>query len=584
MLRRSVIALVVLFGGLVPHATAQNNLERALAEIPGDATAFVCLPSLKSLDANAQAIIQRLGLEAMVPLPDNSLRELIKQRVPSLKGMDDSGPLAVILMSGEGGAETKLELALLMATKEPKELLQAMNGEPQDDGLWSAELFGRPATAIVRDDFVIVGPKKNVLEKIKNSDTSVAKKLSAPIRSALAGLDVVAWVNAEQLVNAVKPAIEEKLYPLMDAQAQSDWEKKSNKLSKQQLEVLLDGSEQILVGLMIQPTGLALRTVTTVRPNSELDELTELSVTDEPLLRGLGQDPYAIAMAQTADQKQMEVQFKNTSKYFELLEDVQDIDAKKLGQLKDCLRDWSRLLRGYRATVVPLEPNAHGLIGITIVAEMTDSNEWLELTQTGLNVVGELVSAAGDDIDEDVQEMFEALTFEPSDEKIADVSVRHLRIDLEKLRQVDEDVRDQLSAVLGEEELLVRVAAIDAETVLLVLGGGPQRFEKLVGQARNAEVSLDEHPGIRQVAEHLPQQRNSVIFVDLDAGLQLGQQILEALDEDALPFSLPEIEVPIAMTVTGGGTWTQFDLFVPMEVVSAGRDITMTLMGAPAGN
>ena len=52
-----------------------------------------------------------------------------------------------------------------------------------------------------------------------------------------------------------------------------------------------------------------------------------------------------------------------------------------------------------------------------------------------------------------------------------------------------------------------------------------------------------------------------------------------AMDEEDLPFATPQVETPIAVTGTGGENWWRADLVVPMEVIAAGRDIAMTMMG-----
>lgn len=578
---RKLSAFTVLCFGLVPTALAEDRIDKALAAIPDDALAFVCVPSLQSVDRDAQRIIEELGLKPMVPLPNGSLMEFIKQKLPNLEGLDEDGPLILIMFPGDSEEELQPKQALMVSAENPKDLLQAMGAEQGEGGVWSAEMFGQPAYAAIREEFVILAPEAKIVKQVKDAAMSLSKKLSKPVRSATSDLDAFMWINMKQLFSLIQPMIEEKFYPILDAQTGGDpWDQKSTELTKKQMDLFFDGAEQMTFGVGLDPSGVSLRFLVTLQPGSEMDKMTEVSVTSEPLLLGLGEPSYVLATGQTADEKQMQVQFNNHEMYFELFEDVEGIDQDKLKQLKDDLEAWFLLARGGRAAVVPLDTDSGGLIGLTIVADTADSKKWLNLTGDVTKVLRELVSETDTDLDEDLERMLDALVYEGAEEQIGDTSVSHLRLDLEKLEELDEDTIDQLSAVIGEEGVFVRVAAVDSKSVLIAMGGGIDRFEELLKQARSGDTALSEHAGIRQVADHLPQERNSAFYLDVDQGFALAQQVLDALDEDQLPFNVPEIATPVAMTATGGSTWSQFDIFVPMEVVTAAKNITLTMMGA----
>ena len=106
----------------------------------------------------------------------------------------------------------------------------------------------------------------------------------------------------------------------------------------------------------------------------------------------------------------------------------------------------------------------------------------------------------------------------------------------------------------------------------------------LMAQAGSADAPLDDDPGIKRVAALLPKDRNSVVYVALDNIFTLVGNINKALEEeDEFPIQLGELNAPLALVGRGGDGWTQADIFIPTELLVAGKDAIMTMVGMGAG-
>jgi hypothetical protein len=380
-------------------------------------------------------------------------------------------------------------------------------------------------------------------------------------------MDIVVGVNIDKLSTIVGSMLQDKFAELLELQAESELDKKSAELQKKQIERLMDGMRTMVIGLRIEDDGIMLHMAGSVKEGSELSESVHMPVTANSLLNGLPKENWAMAIGQLADEKQMRNQNKSLDEMFEVYQATEGIDKEELGRLRKKVETLTLMYRGYRGAVVPLE-TADGVVGVHMIADFEDSNQALTLTKE----IFELGKVLVGDVDEKIATIFEAVEFESD----GDVSV--LNVNLEKIEQIDEDQLEMIEAVIGPE-VAIRMLKLDDKRVLMSFGGGQDRLQKLAKDSADPVISREKHAGLEPLSAFLPAERNSVTYIFVAQMIELGRAVLNALDEDDLPFPTPEVTVPVAVTATGGENWWSVDAVIPMEVIKAGRDIGMTMLG-----
>ena len=343
-------------------------------------------------------------------------------------------------------------------------------------------------------------------------------------------------------------------------------QKQSVELNKQQIKMLIEGMETMIIGLRLEESGLALRFAGSVKPGSELAKSTHMKVTDESILKGLPVERWAIVSGQVADETQMQAQVDNLEPMFEVYKSADGVDPKKLASLQDSLKKWLLGSRGYQLSVSPLDEDGNGVVGVSGVAKCQDSREWLRLTEETVRLGKELASTA----DGEAADFFNAFRVSSSDGVVA------MEIDLSQIDEIDEDRQEMIANVIGSDTTL-RMKAVGPDRVLMSFGGGATRLASLEkGMKENGQ---NESAWMKEIDEFLPATRNSVTYVFVDRSIELVRRVLVAMDEEDLPFATPQIETPVAVAGTGGENWWRADIVVPMDVIAAGRDIAMTMMG-----
>ncbi len=539
----------------------------ALTKIPGNAISFICIPDPVGLDADIQSTLNKLGVAAMVPLPGGSVLKLLKMRVPAMENMADDHSFAIAMLPGEEIEDLKETQLILLPASDPESMLEAMDAELGDDEVWSVNVFGKDAFAMVRKNYVVIAKSEGMLSRADEADGAIADVLSETVAGQLSDLDVIVGFNAGDLANQIKPLLKEKFYPMLDAQAKTEMEKKSTEINKRQIDRLVDGLELIVVGLRIEDQALALRMTGKCKKGSDLDKSVYLSTTGESLLTGLPKEAMALAMGQIMDKKQAQVQVDSLREMMEILRESDDIDTAKLDRLEKTLETWMMQSGGYAMSIVPLESDGHGVLGMTMVVNCDDSAAWLASMQDVVTQLKELAP----ELDENVAQYADAISLEDEGD-----GVMSLSMDLSEIG--DEDSVEMAENILGAPMAIsIRVAGDDR--VVFSLGGGERRAESVVEAVERTGSSAERADFEQKLNDLLPLERNSTTYLFVDQCVELARGIMAAIDEEDLPFATPDANTPIAVTSTGGDDWWTVELILPMEVIEAGRDIGLTMMG-----
>ena len=578
---RSLAFVVGLCGLLAPRLAADDALERVLKKLPDDTVGFLAVPSISALDENLHVAINKLGMAEHLPAPMNSLAGALRTMLRMSEGLDEKGPLVAVMLAAETIGEAPDKLALLAPVTDGAALLKAMGAEPGEGGVWSLALMGKPVSAVAEGDLVALAPSSELARRLAKGagGKSLYDRMGADDRTALHDLNLALWVDSERVVELARPQIDSMIGmitmmqaaggPIGAGQAQS---------TREQMEMYLDGTRSVVFGAWVKPVGLGIRFAMSAKPGSEFAKLMQSEGTDQTLLSGLPRGAYMLAMGQTIDHSGVETSLKGLDPYFEVGKDNEDLDADALAELKSATYDLLRSLRAVRLSVDALPSGPDGLIGLTLLLDTPDSGK----AQGLITKVSEAAKRVCKDAE--LLPYFDALTHELDVEEMADVKVSRFKYDLSKVDELDEDDREEMLKIIGQEGLALRIAAVSDKRLAIAFGGGKERMSKVIAAAKSDDPALAEDAGVRRAAEQLPKTRASELYLALDEIGRCAQNIAKAIDEDPLPLDIPDLDAPVAMVSVASKACARLDIFVPMELAVACKDAAMSLMGMPGAS
>ena len=580
---RKFIGLVLSMALFISAASAGDPMRDAVAQLPGDAMAVLCIPSLKQLDTDYQQAIGDLELKDMVQPPANSLLALVKGSLPIFAQMDDTRPMAIVVMPATNMMELNQKAAIIVPVNDPKAVVEGMGATAGEGGIYAGSMMGQPAFFALGEKRMIVAQSDAVAKAIAAKATGLDKAMKADELKALEGLDIVLWINADQTMKALKPMIDGFMPMLLMSMQTTPTGAKQAEATKKQIDVFVDGLASLGLGIALGKEGLGLRATMTSKSGSELAAQTKMKTTTESLLAGLAGDKFLAAFGQIVDPEQTLANMKHLDPYLDMLDGVEALDKEKVGQLKGAVKEIFPLMAGARGVVQMMPGGSAGLVGFSMLIDTRDSAKFLELKGKAVETAKGLASTANDpNIDEEAKKMISALTYKAGAEEIAGAKVNHLKFDLTQVPDMDDEQRGQVEKIIGKDGLLIRSAAVDGKLVAISFGGGGEYMGKVIEAAKKKDGALDANPGIAKINSQLPKERSSVAYIALDQVFAGVNRIAKEMEEEEIPVKMPALQSPIAMSSSGGNEWSRVDIVFPTEVLKAGKDAVMSMTGGGA--
>lgn len=587
MARNSTIVMSFALA-ICPTITLAGTAESALSAVPEDALAFICIPDIAELDKDYQRAIKTMALDSLVQPPFNSLLGTLEQFLPMFKDIDTSGSMVLAFMPTPNVFDLQNRQVLMIPTKDPRAMLEAMDGKPGDGGIWSLNLMGQPMHAMTMDKQVVLGATPSLIKEVKAGKQGIAAKLQSIERDALSDLDFMLWVDADRLFAMIKPMVTGMLGPMMSMQAQSGgFEGRQAEANMRQLEMFMSDSSSFLFGLALDESGIALRGTIRSKEGSKLAEAFSQRLTKEPLLNGLPNSQYLLAFGQTADPKAVNASLEDLDVWFKVSDDAEDAaqskQAKVMGELKENIKSMARLLEASLGTVSLLPGGSDGMFGVTLILETKDSTAALASWSKAVEAAMLLLADEAKN-DEDMSEFHAALTFKNDGERLGDVNVQHLKVSLDEFSELEEEDVEDIESIVGKDGLLLRIAPASAKKIVITFGGGTARLGQVMEQVNANDTGLAKDAGIQAAAKKLPRERASVFYLSLERILTAVLNVQKAMDEESLPIRVPSITAPMAMSSSGAPGLVRFDMYMPNEVLLGTASVIRQLTGTEADN
>ncbi|MCH9003399.1 MAG: hypothetical protein IIC02_12575 [Planctomycetes bacterium] len=324
---------------------------------------------------------------------------------------------------------------------------------------------------------------------------------------------------------------------------------------------LFESIGSLLVGARAESGGVSVSVLMEDRLQRHTESRPATSVT---LLRGLPDEPFAFATGGlfSADDHRV-----NT------LTDAVVSAAVGLGIVRteqaDNVRAAYRVMVGRSAQVAAsmslLPGPEHGTIGAAKIIATRGKPERL------LRAIKAFVELLKSDIFADARyaRVLERLEWRGGAEVRSGVEIDHIVLPLDGLGGIDQE---KVAAAFGAEGVLVRLGAVDGKYVVVSLGGGVDRFDRIVGTLRAGRAPLSSDVAVQMSRIGVSQERFWEAYVSVDRWLRIWTQLMAIGGGRSQFAEMPDVNAPVAVAMHDvGKSATQIDLFIPVELLVALR-------------
>ncbi|MCB9851003.1 MAG: hypothetical protein H6817_09915, partial [Phycisphaerales bacterium] len=559
-----ICSLMLACGLLVGNVPAARGADAdILKAVPEGAWAVLIVRNLGELDQKLMGLSQQLNV------PPMSVLTMAKATTGLMNGVNDNDAAAFVLMGGPAVMQGQFDqaMALIVPTANYADLTANMAPEDAGEGVSKVMIAGQPSYIASFGKYAVAGASPMAVKAVvaAGEGAGVGNGWTNYQRTRFAEDDVTLFLNLKAVFSD----------PMLSQMLQGMAAMSGGAFNPAELQE----NEAVSIGLRVGKDGLRLGVFARVTEGSNSAKLlASVSPTADSLLTGLPAEKYLVAVGLKGSEQAWG---KYSDAIGTLLKNPMyaaqtGIPPEKLAELSDKLGALVQKTRDLSFSISALPEGSDGIIGMTKVVSV--SGGAAEVCSQVADLLSTMTAMAPD---EESKKALGLLNYTADAETIAGVKVAHLTFPLDKAEDVAEEDYRNVQKVLGSEGILVRIAAIDDTHIAAALGGGSERFAKIIELAKSGAAPLDQDAGIKKAGAMLREQRTAEGYLAADTLLKTIRKIDEAVGEsNSVPFEVPNVEMPIAGVmgpVEGAGF--QADLAIPMAVISAAKDTAAAFNG-----
>lgn len=575
----SVLVLLTLAQRLLPECLA-GPMKDAAANLPGDVMAAFFVGDLKQADSDYLTVIDAMGLKNNVPESQRHPLKLLKEKLPGLTGFDETGSIAVIILKSTSLPEIMSNVVVLLPASDSARLLDDLGGDPvkpDDDKVRSVLLFGQTMYAAATPRHVAVAKTAEVARRASQQKTSIRDRLTSHEVDSLNDTDAAIWLDMSAIITIFKPQIDGLVgWALMMQMGSGEVGEEEARASKKQVDTVLEGLTSLLIGTALSEQGIGLRLTVSTKPGSDFAKQTQYAAATAPLLRGLPRRNYMAAFGQELHPAALQAALAGgLDPLFAPLRKVEGVDKDKVAAVQKSATQALEMLRAVRGSIDHVQAGPDGMIAASLIFETSDSAGWLELARKAAADIAALTSTSPADDEETEEPLFQ---WKPDAGEIEGAKVSQLLIDVLNDEELEEDVLEGLECLLGQGGTSVRLAAADAKSVAITIGGGDEQMARLIRAIRKNQSPMDDDAGVVLTAKSLAKDRAGVAYLAFDRIVRFLNDVAYECDMDEpFPFWMSRVDAPLAISVTGGDGWSRNDFFAPMPLLAGIVDGVRTM-------
>lgn len=562
-----------LLTALAIGSTAQaSGVKETLELIPSDAWGFVMIRSLDQLDSTASRLQQSLGL----PIPPQ-ISAMALAPLNLVDAVDMTRPVCVVVLDVQKMGGMNEAAVAIVPAKDPKAVLEKLSAEPsEEEGVSRVTVMGEPGFAAVKGKAVIIGPGQDAVTKVAKSKKTIASAVSAGRTNAMSASDVYMSIS----LGAVSTAYKDMAMPFlqMAMAAQDPTGETAQNIMKMFTEVA-----SFDLGLTFNDDGLAVVARITPKAEGDLEKMIAADQgTEDALLAVLPKDKYLFSLGSTINHSDVGKTAGSDKPISGLLKSMR-LPGATPEQLAAMDKEYLKLHKNLKRVALSfsaLEDTAEGMIGLAIVAETNDSAAFVESLRKLFT------TAMGLSDDEDFVAIKKHIVHKADAETVGGGKADTIEIRVDEIADAtdgDKGDVEKMKKVLGSD-MRIRFGAVGDNHVVLSMGGGKKRFEKIATGAKSSG-GLSTDAGIAAVSKGLPAKKVAEMYFAVDHIMQTVKKVAAVVgEEDEVPFDMPTLHAPVAVTSAVEDTASRIDFVVPMKLIKACKEMFEKYSAAEAAD
>lgn len=558
-----------------------------MAAIPAGSMGYVVVHDLKKSLSSVDQYLQTIGVSDLAgdKLPKSLLAALqeelsLGEGFQADKGvavvMLDPAPFGVDLVKlvtpdpnstdGNAAKDVKLPLVFLVPGKSIESVFPAEKYGATAEGKYTRlNMPPGPVFALQNGPYILISPLAKALDAVASAKKFALAELAANEAAVVAKGDVSVYVNMElasPLLGKLIDRFSEKIRQDMPAEV-----KEGNGIDPTAgLALYKDLFGQVrgfALAMRIEPDAVVIEDVATFLPDSTFGKaLAVAKLAKGSLLDRLPSLPYILAvggkgLGEKANGILMDWYMQAVAKM---------MPGKIPSRLTEIAKEMSQQVTSGQV-VLGGAPKGHGIVSLGLVYQCKDPAKLEGLLGEYMDTVKDMM--AGFMPDPGMQAMLKQATFARikdlgavGGKKVSGLELRH-----PAFTEGDsaEEIQQILVMVLGEPNIVLRMAAADEHTLVATLGGG----SAMLGEAIKTSTGGGPIPkleGTSKMMPHMPKDPMLVMLLNLGHIYEIAAPVIEQFAGGPPPFELT-CKVPLTLAASIEGTSMRGAMAVPTDMV-----------------
>jgi len=586
-----------------PAVVVLPKAEPVLSHVPAGTLGFVVINNLQSSTANLEVFLRKIGLAEMAGLQETPgvLLDMLQGGAGLGEGFNPNGGLAVVMldpqqfdvdlpamMGGPSAAtapttaparQPKLPLVVFVPGTSIEEVFGNYElGEAE--GCTTIMLPPGPMAARMLGGYVLLSPNPKALDAVIEAEKKAAAELNDKQLELLGSSNIAFHVNmkvAGPIIIKMFKAIEGQLGRQMAAQA-SMKDLMSFYMSFYR-DMISQTDSATVTGRFVE-TGLVFEEVVAFSPESTFGKamaITEAS--GRPLLDHLPNLPYVLA-AGGAGQAPADEARKLTN---DMLEKVLEsaLLAKLPEETKVLIRKIftvsNEQVQGSQL-VIGGAPEGSGLFGLAYVIQCKDAEVVKALSADECIAANEVIKALVES--EETRKL--SIEYVKDAELVGDIPVDAITIRHTKIEEMSPEDRAELSTLLGDQDVRIRVAAPDENTVVVTFGGAKAFLAEALKTAGKGGGTILTGEGVAEAMKYMPKNPTSLTLLNIGNLFEVIANGTKVMKPDAppLPFNIT-CKTPIAIGGGVAGPGAHATMYIPNELIAEAVEAIVQSISGP---
>lgn len=593
MTRVRMIALLTAVAVLAPVAMAETA-PSVLKQIPAGSMGFVVINNVQATAARVDQFIKDIGVNKMLPMPPGGVLTMIKSQAKLGAGFNADGGVAIAMLDPQ---QYGLDLVALMNAgpdakpPQPDQIpvvffvagsdVKGVFGEmAKPAGKYFQVDLGSPfpILATAHNGYVIVSPSKAALAAVVSAKKSVADELSKGHAATIAKSDLAYYINMKvtgPVLNGALKMFEGEFAREMGG-GMNPMMIGDPKMILALYRSLIGEMDALTVGANLSSAGATLDFMVSFSPDSAFTKIAAaFPGTVTPSVSRLPNLPYVIAASGLAEDSKEARDLANsmTDKMFgkEMPKDFRDRLAKIQKTATDEITSFQFVGGG--------APQGKGLFGLAALIECKNTKNVKELLADLADFAGTAIKSFAPN-DQEAQKL--KIAYSNNIATVGTIAIDAITVTHPEIDDMRDNDRQEMKKVLGEDKILIRVAAIDAKTVAVTFGGSAAFMNETIKSAKLGGRIVSRRD-VKQLAKFMPAKPTGFVLISVGNLFEVIKTGMQAMaPNESLPINITAKD-PIVMSGGYTGTASHVILHVPSKLIKEAITAFSGLFGAMGG-